>query len=217
MPATLIYTPTPRAVQHSEDKTIYNAIYQLQKAYGAEETFHNGKANLGRLADGGVLFVVGHGNRGKGVGAHGKDFKMATEQELLEQLISEGLDLQPSAKLTLHMHCCCSATKVRTNALGAMRVPFAERFGSLLAKAGANNISLIGYAGFLGDEADHTLHYVYHNLKAIKWDGGRGPSMTWEIANGSITKMGTDEWVQTHTVRRHLKRKNSEYFDVKPA
>ncbi len=212
-----IYTPTPRQVQFNDDALINTVVTKLLgNVNGSVETWNNGKAGLECLAKGGELLVVGHGYCGKGIGAHGKGFKMVTEQELLEQLLSEGLNLKPAAQLKLHAHCCCSATRVRLDNKGAMSVPFAERFGRLLADAGATNITLIGYAGFLGGNSNHAMDYVYHDLDKIDWVSGRGASMTWRIDDGVITKMGSNEWLQTHTVRRSWGRKVSEHYIVSP-
>ncbi|WP_338849138.1 hypothetical protein V8J88_09305 [Massilia sp. W12] len=213
----IIYTPTPRSVTTDDDYIIYSSVSELMSYNSSSrEAWNNGKAGLDELGKGGVLYLVGHGNAGSAIGAHGKGMTPVNEKELLAQLLEEGLPLTPSAPLTIHAYCCCSATKVRQDYRGALQTPFAERFGKLLADAKADNITLIGYAGFLKKKT-HTMHYVCHDEAKIEWQNSSGASMTWQIDGGVITKMGTNEWEQSVQSNFHLFRKNSVYFDIKPS
>lgn len=220
--AIIIYTPTTHTVSQKDDIDVYYSVADLNKVYPNSCTeINNGKARLARLDEAGsILFVVGHGNAGGKIGAHGHENVGA--RTLLRQLVAEGMPLKPNANITIHLHACATGTSVRTNYHLWRKDPYAQRFARALAEAGGNNFTVIGYVGFVNSSGQAALSY-HVQKKALRDFKGLGhghddvDTITFAISGGTYRKTAGDNWQQSVETRLHRGRANSTVFTISKA
>ena len=141
-----IYSPFYSA--NNKDSALFNCLYEIRnkllppRSQSQSILSHTGK--LDRLDDGGNLYIVGHGNLGKGIGTH-HDF--LDETQLTQALITSNLTRDPTTPINIYLFACWTATSVKKTYKRGKTEPFAKRFASKLANAGYNNIRIIGFAG----------------------------------------------------------------------
>lgn len=220
--AIIIYTPTTHVVPQKDDALVYFSVWGLGKRYNhASKQINNGKADLGRLdEEGSVLYVVGHGNAGGKIGAHGHENVGA--RTLLRQLLAEGLPLKPGKNITIHLYACATGTSVRTAYHLWRKDPYAQRFAQALAEAGGTNFTIIGYVGFMNDMGHYSLNYHMQDSNQRHFQGGghgssRVETITFAVSGGTYRKTAGDDWMQFIEKRSHLMRRNSTVLTIRKA
>ena len=219
---TIIYCPTKKVVQNDDDAEVANSIIMLKDRFlGAKVTINDGKAQLERLDKeaNSKIYIVGHGNAGTKIGAHGHE--NSTAPELVEQLLGEGLPKQPKNLIRIHLYACCTATKVRKGYVGDLQEAFVADFCKALVKSGCDNYRVVAYVGFLCGK-DGTYSINYHKTKADKreWLGGDKAeplNVHYTVSGGAWQKLGNDNWVQQVEIRSHGFRKNSVVYSMSNA
>jgi hypothetical protein len=220
MPVDIVYTPTSQKVTSNTDATVYFAAQGIS-ANPNNPVRNQGGGNLAELGpDGGTLFVVGHGNAGGKIGAHGHEAVGA--RSLVKQLEQEGLPKSPKAQVAIHLYACASGSSVRTAYALWRKAPYAERFAAALAKAGFNNYHVVGYVGFMGMDGEYSLSYHYQDSSKRNFQGKNrigAPTITFYVNAGGHAKINGDKWQQSTEWRIHPgpKRKNSYVLNIKKA
>ena len=221
MPANIVYTPTKTDVTIREDRTVWGSANIISSAVGQKGVVrHQGNGNLGELqADGGILFIVGHGNAGKGIGAHGHEAIGA--KALVAQLTAEGLPTSPRDTVTIHLYACATGSSVRTGYALWRRDPYAERFAKHLAAAGFNDYFVVGYAGFMNASGQHSFAYHYQNADRRNWQGNSkedAPKLIFRVNAGGFAKVSNGEWNQCTEIRLHpMEKRASVVLNIRPA
>lgn len=214
---TIIYCPTTKVVENDDDKDVVDSILGLMtRQSNTIKAIHDGKADLGRLdnAAGSKLYIVGHGNAGLKIGAHGHE--NSTAPELVAQLVEEGLPKQPNNLICIHLYACCTATKVKKNYTGQLQEAFVTTFCQAMVKNGFSNFRVVAYVGILcGKDNTYSVNYHAHKKDKREWNGNliTDPlNVHYTINGGSYQKVGNDEWVQRVEKRWHAMRKSSLVF-----
>lgn len=141
-----IYSPFYNPDSH--DSALNSCLYDIRHTLlhitqqSRNVLSHTGK--LDRLDDGGNLYIVGHGNLGKGIGTH-DDY--LNETQLTQALIASNLTRNPTTPINIYLFACWTATSVKKSYRRGKTEPFAKRLASQLATAGFNSIRIIGFAG----------------------------------------------------------------------
>lgn len=220
--AIIIYTPTTHVVPETDDITVYYSVWGLGQHFtNASKEINNGKAKLGRLDEAGsVLYVVGHGNAGGKIGAHGHENVGAGS--LLRQLLAEGMPLKPAANITIHLYACATGTSVRTAYHLWRKDPYAQRFAEALADAGGSNFTIVGYVGFMNNMGKYSLNYhVQDNTQRNFQGGGHGSgdveTVSFVVNDGTFRKTAGDDWLQYTETRSHLTRRDSTVLTIRKA
>lgn len=220
--AFIIYTPTTHVVPAKDDELVYYSVTDLAKRHGrAIKVINNGKAKLERLDEpGSILYVVGHGNAGGKIGAHGHENVGA--RTLVRQLIAEGLPVAPQNRITLHLYACATGTSVRTVYHLWRKDPNAQRFAQALAEAGGDNFTVIGYVGFMNSSGMFSVDYHMQdnskrNFKGRGHGSGDAETITFDVSGGTYRKTAGDDWQQFIEKRMHIQRRNSTVLTIRKA
>jgi hypothetical protein len=219
--ASIVYTPTATAVTQDEDNLVWHTANQISSSLGlGGNVRHNGTGNLNELqADGGVLYVVGHGNAGKGIGAHGHAAIGATA--LVAQLTQQGLPTRPARTITVHLYACATGASVRTDYALWRKDPYAQRFAKHLASAGFNDYYVVGYVGFMSPFGQHSVHYHLQDADQRIWEGQSkedAPRVKYYVNAGGYAKVEGETWQQCTEVRVHpLERRTSVVLHIRRA
>ncbi|MES2257734.1 MAG: hypothetical protein V4724_04410 [Pseudomonadota bacterium] len=214
MAVDIVYTPTKTAVTQQEDAVMYysarNVCEKLKILNDVRHVGNGGFDALGR--DGGVVYVVGHGNAGGKIGTHADALGA---KSLMKAMLADGLPKNPGGTVTIHLYACASGTSVRTGYLLWRKDPYAMRFAKYLAEAGFNDFMIVGYVGFMNLSGKHSLNYHMQKSKETVWSGSalaRGddaPTITFRVNAGACARVQGEEWKQYSEVRVHRGRANS--------
>ena len=141
-----IYSPYYNS--NTRDNALATCLYQIRHNLlsfaNQNQTVLSHTGKLDNLDDGGNLYIVGHGNLGKGIGTHDE---YLNESQLTQALIASNLTRNPTTPINIYLFACWTATSVKKTYKRGKTEPFAKRFASKLAIAGFNNIRVIGFAG----------------------------------------------------------------------
>ena len=213
---TILYTPTPRTVTTRDDLAVATSMHYLHSKVftDARRACHDGKAFLDALVDGGTLVIVANSEAGLRIGAQGMN--SLDETELLEQLLEEGLPLDPAGQIDIHLICSLSGVCVRRDYVWEHQSPFAERFAQALAQAEGDRFRVHGYAGFLGESGAYTQDLNTTDHSKNTWQN-HAPALQWQVEQAQCQRIGHDVWLQEREVKVELKRKFSVHLTVRKA
>ncbi len=212
MAVDIVYTPTKAAVTTKDDAVMYYSAHTLceQLKIDVADVRHRGSGNFGLLeADGGTVYVVGHGNAGGKIGTH---TDALGAKSLMEAMLAEGLPKRPKGTVTVHLYACASGTSVRTAYLLWRKDPYAVRFAKYLAEAGFQDYYVIGYVGFMNLNGKHSMNYHMQKPKETVWSGkggGDAPTIVLRVTAGACAQVQGEQWKQYSEVRMHRGRANS--------
>ncbi|MCL1077542.1 hypothetical protein L2734_05020 [Parashewanella spongiae] len=104
------------------DNAIISTSYHIRELlcadrYKQEIRSGRGHNSLNSLNDGGKLFIIGHGNFGKGIGTRIVYGAMA----LIQQLIRDGLEPSPAQPVVIYLFSCWTATHTRKGIVGVVK------------------------------------------------------------------------------------------------
>ncbi|WP_338847983.1 hypothetical protein V8J88_04190 [Massilia sp. W12] len=213
---TILYTPTARPVTMKDDVAVASSMRQLQSGIfsDARRACHDSTANLAALCDGGTLVIVAHSDAGQKIGAQG--MPGLNEAQLLQQLLDEGLPLDPSENIEIHLICSLSGACVRRDYVWEHQAPFAERLAQELARAEASRFLVHGYAGFLGESAAYTQDLNTTDESKNIWRQ-HAPRLQWQVEQGQWQRIGSEVWLQERAIKVELRRKFSVHLTVRKA
>lgn len=215
----IVYCVSRTEVTRAEDLTVWGACYSLGRDFNAGDERYCGCGNLGDLAPGGLLFVVGHGNAGSKIGAHGHEADALGARSLVQQLVADGLPRSPRAEVTIHLYACATGSSVRTMYSLWRKEPYALRFARALAAANFNDYYVVGYAGFMNPTGTYSLSYHVQDADRRNWQGGRGdaPTILYRVNARGFTQVAGDEWKQYTDITFHRGRANSTVLSIRRA
>jgi hypothetical protein len=181
--ASCIFIPTG----DERDKLIEAATTALEAKISGEMrenaiTAKPGERRLGTLHDANpaVLYIVGHGNFGQGIGTHANHFGA---RRLVAMLQAEGLQTR-QRNLIIHLYACNTGVTCERATFFGKRTPYIERFTQELVLQRFDRVQVVGYAGFVGAFLDTTLGYFCYS-------GTRDLDTSQKI--GSCTRIGKGE------------------------
>lgn len=214
---TIIYTPTTGFCTSKMDPTMHVSASGLARKAGTKVR-HIGCGNFGELANGGHLFVVGHGNAGAAIGTSSENYG---PKDLLELLRSDGLPQFPTADVTIHLYACATGSAVKKYYFLPWRQqPYGKLFGEAMAKKGYDNYNIIAYCGFQGMDGSYSVNYHYQQASKREWLGDdnyeNAPTIQFRVSPGSCTKVRGDKMQSHIEIRVHLKRQNSYVLKIRP-
>lgn len=221
MSHTIVYIPSTTKVTQKDDVDVFYAALDLVRVHEGTQKINDGSKGLDALdCEGGQLFVVGHGNAGGKIGAHGHEAVGA--RSLVRQLLAEGLPLKPENVVTIYLHACATGASVRTSYCLWRKDPYAQRFAAALANAGAHNYNVVGYAGFVNASGQMSLNYHVQkrdkrNFAGITHAEGVDEEKTIEftVRNGVSAKTRGANWKQFTTYNMHRGRANSQILQIR--
>lgn len=111
------------------------------------------------LSQGGRLYLVGHGNGGGAIGDH--DDKYGAKS-LVQLLLRERLPKSPKRPVTIWLFACATGAAVNPGYYPVpfyRKDPFIQRFSQALYASGCSNYYVVGFAGFVGTDADICVDY----------------------------------------------------------
>lgn len=224
MPITIAYCPSTTAVTFADDPLVYGALNDIRMVCGATIHINDGKADLARLdTKGGRLYVVGHGNAGKGIGAH--NHETAGAHRLVRQLLAEGMPKKPSNQILIHLHACATGAAVRRDYHFSHRVPYVVRFCRALVEAGCSNFKVVGYAGFVNNMGMVSLNYNASNENKRNFSQGAVHSslkldnaalVIYDVIDGDYNKVHGSDWRQ-QVSRKWESWRPETYFEIHKA
>ncbi len=141
----LLYVP----VNDQNDAAIKSGVETFTKTMPLREP---NCRNLDDLSNGGELYIMGHGNMGKGIGSHNTHHGA---QSLTRMLTADRLPTNAAAPLWIYLWSCWGGTHAR-RAFGLIgkREPLARRLARTMAAAGYNNVFIVGFSGSINASAD---------------------------------------------------------------
>jgi hypothetical protein len=155
---------------------------------------HGAPNSLISLNQGGELYIVGHGNLGRGVGTgRGKLGASA----LARQLMLDGLALNPATPITIYLFSCWAATHTRKAWGGVGKIePFIRRFARALYQNGFRNHTVVGFAGAV---ISQNLAQDYVHKPGVSHTGDHnlakdGMYNIYEVFQGGFNRTHGEDW-----------------------
>jgi hypothetical protein len=156
---------------------------------------HGTQNAFNSLNNGGELYIVGHGNLGRGIGTHSGKLGAS---ELTNQLRLDGLALNPTTPVTIYLFSCWAATHTR-KAWGGVgkREPFVRRFARALHQNGFRNHIIVGFAGAVINQ-NLAQDYVHKPDLGHTGDsnlGKDGMYNIYKVFQGGFNRTHGEDWI----------------------
>lgn len=148
---------------------------------------------------GGRLYLVGHGNAGGAIGDH--DDKYGANS-LVQLLLNERLPKEPKAPVTIWLFACATGASVN---LGYVPIPvyrkdpFVLRFAKALWAKGFKNYYVVGFAGFVGTDADICVDYSVDDDKSDSREWrltSPEERIVYQVTSDGFSKVGGGDFIQ---------------------
>lgn len=216
----IVFTPTSKKVSPKQDALVAATANGIAHFKCNEQLRWIGNGKLGEMAEGGTLWIVGHGFAGKKIGAHGFEGDAKGPHDLVRLLEKEGLPKKPEKPVTIHLHACATGSSVRVSYSLWRQDPYAVKFARYLADEGFTNYFVVGYAGFMNSSGQHSLSYHVQSPTKRIWSGtsqSDAPTILLEVENGRSRWLEGDEWKQFTSFTPHRGRANSTVLSIRKA
>jgi hypothetical protein len=194
--AIFIYVPAKDTEITEAIRKLRYALEPLSSPTSTEVTKGSKALDHAHTENPAMIYVLGHGNWGAGIGTHSTHMGA---RRLALALIDEGLRPEQT-RLEIHLYAC--NTGVAGARVFGTRTPYVERLSNALAAHQFTNTLVFGYVGFLG-LLSLQLFSEYKSGKKFMGEGGKLNNADFQVVyavNNGVSQVSGGSWGMKSTL-----------------